>query len=101
MLFTVGAYFGKLPDEAGKRTISELLPVYRRILKEKWDASIAQVNQVEMGVGRAIAQAFSSKKLHLPELPTFDQMLRSKLPAEARMPDWMRKFEEANNRQSE
>lgn len=101
MLFTVGAYFGKFPDEAGKYRIAELLPLYRRILKEKWDASVAHTQEVEFGVGRAIAQAFSAKKVHLPELPTFEKMLRSKLPSEARMPEWMRKFEEANNRQSE
>lgn len=54
------------------------------------------VRAVELGTARAITQAFSSKRVNLPELPDFDAMLRANLPPEARMPAWMRRFEEAN-----
>jgi len=80
----------------GTRRVRWLLPVYRRVLKAQWDDRVGEVRSMELAVGRALAQAFSSKKVTLPELPTFDDMLRSKLPPEARMPAWMRKFEEAN-----
>jgi len=85
-----------MPDEAGKRSLRALLPLYRRITEERWNAQVSRVQETELGTARAIAHAFSSKKVSLPELPTFEAMLRSKLPAEARMPEWMRKFEEAN-----
>jgi len=95
-LFAVAEHFHCLPDDVGHRRVGWLLPVYRRVLRSQWDAQIAMVSSTELAVGRALTQAFGSKKVSLPELPTFDKMMRSKLPPEVRMPAWMIEFERVN-----
>jgi len=96
MLLVVCEHFHCLPDDIGHWRIERLLSVYRHVLKAEWDRQIAAIQSVELGTARAIAQAFSGKKVTLPDLPTFEKYMRSQLPPEARLPGWMRRFEEAN-----
>lgn len=96
-MFTVGEHFHCLPDVVGEYSISELLVIYKRVLRSQWNLGMAQTRAVELGTTRAITQAFSSKKARLPDLPDFDRAMRDMLPPGARLPDWMRKFEEANS----
>lgn len=98
MLFVVGTHFQRLPQEAAALPVGELLPLYRRILRYEWDGHIATIRAQEMAVGMALLQTFNAKKVTMPKLPTFDELLRSKLPLEERLPAWMRKFEAANKR---
>jgi len=95
----VGEHFHCLPDVVGQHRLAWLLTTYKRVLRSRWDAQIQAVQGAELAVGRAIAQAFSSKKLALPPLPTFEEVLRSRLPAE--LPEWMVKFEAANRPQED
>lgn len=93
--------FHCLPEAAGQRRTGELLALYRRALRAQWDAQVAAITAVELGTGRALAQTFGGKKVKLPPLPDFEELMRARLPAEQRLPGWMRRFEEANRRGAE
>ena len=56
---------------------------------------IEQASAVQLGVGRALAQAFGREK-HLPDLPTYESTLRAGRSDGQELPGWMRKFEEVN-----
>ena len=52
-----------------------------------------QVLAVQLGVGRALALAFGAKRL--PDLPEYGDAVEGG-QRRGRLPEWMRRFEEAN-----
>lgn len=92
-------HFHCLPEVVGQHSVGWVLTTYRRVLKARWDLLTAQVQAIELGTGRAIAQSLGGKKVRLPELPTFEEVLRQKAPV--RLPEWMQKFEAANQPQDD
>lgn len=100
-MFVVGEHFHCLPEVVGRYRLEWLLTTYKRVLKSRWDAQVQAIQGAELAMGRAMAQVFGSKTLKLPDLPTFEEMLRQRLPAEVRLPEWMAKFEAVNRPQTE
>jgi len=88
--------FHCLPEAAGQRRTAELLALYKKALRAQWDNQVAAITAIELGTGRALAQAFGGKRVKLPALPDFDELMRARLPAEKRLPGWMVEFERAN-----
>jgi len=84
-----------VPDEAiSHKPAMWLIDEYERVARARWDAMLEQVSATQLGVGRALAQAFGEK--HLPDLPTYESTLGVGHSDGQELPGWMRKFEEVN-----
>jgi hypothetical protein len=83
-----------LPDEVGRRPAHWIVRQARRVVRARYDAQIDQVRNTELGTIRALASAFGTKRL--PDLPTFDEIVRRRAPRETRLPAWMVEFERVN-----
>jgi hypothetical protein len=67
------------------------------LLEKQWGETTAHIAATQVGVTRAMAVSFSSKKgKRLPDLPTYEEVLRKQRGEQAPLPFWMVEFERAN-----
>lgn len=75
---------------------SRLIERYEWHLEAQWGEITTQTAAIELGVSRALMQAFGET----PEkLPSYEETLEQKVsvtPSPPPLPAWMRKFEKAN-----
>jgi hypothetical protein len=94
MAFEVAAWLGIPEREALAYPASALVERYEWTAEAQWNRTLEDISAVEIGTMRALAKAFGGKE-KLPELPTYDEVLR-KGEREHRLPEWMERFERAN-----
>ena len=84
-----------MPDEAiSHKPAMWLIDEYERVARARWEAMLEQVSATQLGVSRALAQAFGER--HLPDLPAYESTLGAGRSDGPGLPEWMHKFEEVN-----
>jgi hypothetical protein len=92
----VGGYFHALPDLVAQRPAGWVLTQFHYVRRARWNDDVRATLAVELGVSRALAIAFGAKGTHLPDIPTYDEMLAQQQTAAPKIPRWMAEFEKAN-----
>jgi hypothetical protein len=95
-LSMVGRAYGILPaDLADRCYLAWLVEEFKRIQRDEFDAQIAQIQAVEIGVSRTVGAAFGAK---LKPLPKWEDVVEARKAEEE--PEWMKKYKTANRLQS-
>lgn len=93
MVFSVALELHVAESVIGAYPASRLLERYEWVLEAQWEATTSQIAAVELGVTRALMQAFGET----PEkLPSYDDVIAQQEQSEAQLPTWMQEFERVN-----
>jgi hypothetical protein len=86
------------PEEVREWHWSRLLRTYRQVGRTQWERFLMDAQAAEVGTSRAIAMAMGQK--NIPKMPDYDSVRRDDAfepPKRKELPEWMRKYVEANN----